>query len=100
MRHICKITSIKLLPINVFYITTSCKHTLYNLHSHDGSVYTKTEDVYTYEYDDQGRLVKATVVPGDAIEAATGKVAYRGEAAYAKAEHELVYGDYYIYNGK
>lgn len=78
----------------------SCKHTLYNLHSHDGSVYTKTEDVYTYEYDDQGRLVKATVVPGDAIEAATGKVAYRGEAAYAKAEHELVYGDYYIYNGK
>lgn len=78
----------------------SCKHTYYNLHSHDGSVYTETQNVYTYEYDDQGRLVKATIIPGDEIEAATGKVAYRGEAEYAKAEHEIVYGNYYIYNGK
>jgi hypothetical protein len=78
----------------------SCTHTFYNLHSHDGSIYTETKDVYTYEYDGQGRIVKATVVPGDEIQAANGDVAYQGKAKYAKAEHEFVYGDYYIYNGK
>jgi YD repeat-containing protein len=78
----------------------SCTHTFYNLHSHDGSIYTETKDVYTYEYDGQGRIVKATVVPGDEIQASNGDVAYQGKAKYAKAEHEFVYGDYYIYNGK
>lgn len=66
----------------------------------NGTLYYETKDVYTYQCDDQGRPVKATVVPGDRIEIATGKVAYKGEAEYAKAEHTLVYGDYYSYNGK
>lgn len=66
----------------------------------NGTLYYETKDVYTYQCDDQGRPVKATVVPGDKIEVATGKVTYKGEAEYAKAEHVLVYGDYYSYNGK
>ena len=60
----------------------------------------ETKDVYTYECDEEGRPVKATVVPGDLTEVETGKAAYWGKAEYAKAEHVMVYGDYYSYNGK
>ena len=44
--------------------------------------------------------MKATVVPGDKIEVATGKAVNWGKAEYARAEYVLVYGDYYSYNGK
>lgn len=65
-----------------------------------GELSYETKDVYTYECDDQGRPVKATVVPGDKMNVKAGEVMHGGEADYAKAEHTLVYGDYYIYGGK
>ena len=65
-----------------------------------GELSYETKDVYTYECDDQCRPVKATVVPGDKMNVKAGEVMHGGEADYAKAEHTLVYGDYYIYGGK
>ena len=76
----------------------SCQHTEENYTN--GKLLYETKDVYTYECDEQGRPVKATVVPGDMMEVATGNATYWGKAEYAKAEHVVVYGTYYGYVGK
>ena len=79
-------------------ILKSCEHTIEEYTN--GKLLYETKDVYTYECDEQDRAVKATVVPGDKIEVATGNAVNWGKAEYARAEYVLVYGDYYSYNGK
>ena len=65
-----------------------------------GELTYETEHVFTYQCDEQGRPVNATVVLGDKMNVKAGKMMEFGEADYAKGEHTLVYGDYYIYGGK
>lgn len=74
-------------------------HQAWNNFWEDGTrLASQSEDQYTYTCDEQGRVLTATVIPGNTVDMyGEGKGEVVGTPGYESKTYEYTYGNYYIY---